>query len=204
MTYGLVVVLGGTFDPVHVGHLHAAKAAGRALNAETVTLVPAGRPPHRAPVATAAQRWEMLCLAVAGEDGLEASDAEMRRRGPSYSADTIRAFGAPRRSVAWVLGSDGLRGWRTWRGAATLRRRCHVVALPRPGAAMRPLPGFRVTTDPRRLRQRRAGCLLPLRAAMLDVSATDIRQRLARGEDASGLLHPAVWQYITRLGLYRG
>ena len=204
MSYRLVVLLGGTFDPVHVGHLHAAKAVRRSLNAHAVTLVPSARPPHRAPVASAAQRWEMLRLAVAGEDGLEASDAELRRRGASYSADTIEAFRAPRRSVAWVLGSDGLQGCRTWRRAATLPQRCHLVVLPRPGVAARTLPGFRVAASAQRLKQRRAGWLLPLREAMLDVSATDIRQRLARGEDAGGLLHPAVSQYITRLGLYRG
>ena len=203
MTRNLVVLLGGTFDPVHIGHLHAAQAARRALRAPAATLVLSARPPHRAPVASAAQRWEMLRLAVADEDGLEASDAELARRGASYSADTIAAFAAPRRSVAWLLGSDGLRGMLAWHRAATLPRSCHLVVLARPGVAPTGLRGFRVTCDPGRLRQRRGGLLLPLQAPMLDVSATEARRRLAVGLDAASLLKPAVWQYIKQRDLYR-
>ena len=203
MRRDLVVLFGGTFDPIHVGHVSAAQAARAELGVDAVTLVPSARPPHRNPVASAAHRLRMLRLAIADEPGLKASDVELRRRGRSYTIDTVRAFGGPRRSVVWLLGSDGLAAFGAWRGVAALPRSGHVVVLVRPGAAPGGLARFRRALGPTALRHRGAGCQLALNAPMLNVSATDIRRRLRRGEDASHLLNPAVWHYIWRHGLYR-
>lgn len=199
----LVVLLGGTFDPIHIGHLSAAQAAREELGVDTVTLVPSARPPHRSPVASAAHRFRMLRLAIADEPGLRASKVELLRRGRSYTIDTMRAFAAPRRGVVWLLGSDGLASFGAWRGVKALPRSGHIAVLARPGVVPSGLARFRRALGPTLLRHRHAGCQLALNAPMLNVSATDVRHRLRRGEDASHLLKPAVWHYIWRHGLYR-
>ena len=203
MSRRLVVLLGGTFDPVHLGHLNAAHAARRALGVEAATLVLSARPPHRTAVASAAHRFAMLRLATADEPGLVASGTELRRPGPSYSIDTLRAFAGPGRSVVWLLGSDSLSAFREWRDVEAFPRCGHVAVLARPGAPPSTLPGFKPARRPECLRESAAGRLLVLEAAMLNVAATDIRARVQRGEDATHLLKPAVKHYICRHGLYR-
>ena len=193
--------LGGTFDPVHVGHLHAARSVGKALGGPLVTLVLAARPPHRAARADAADRWEMLRLAVSGDAALAASDVELRRDGPSYSIDTIESLGDGD-PIAWIVGSDGLDTFATWHRFRAFSKRCHIVAVVRPGTAVVPLAGFSRVDDPECLLQRERGCLFVLPHPMLDVSATRIRRILSRGGDASALLPSPVWTYIEQRGLY--
>lgn len=196
-------LLGGTFDPVHTGHLHAARAVRAELGLASVTLVLSARPPHRAVVASAAARWRMLRLAVANEVGLEVSDIEVERRGPSYSIDTIDTFAAAGDTVVWILGSDGLDAFTTWHQYDAFATRCHVAVVARPESEVRALPGFREVLRPDCLARRPAGLVFVARSAMLDVSATAVRRLAAHGEDASRLLTPAVWNYIRRRGLYR-
>ena len=193
--------LGGTFDPVHVGHLHAARSVGNALGVPLVTLVLAAQPPHRAARADAADRWEMLRLAVSGDAALAASDVELRRDGPSYSIDTIELLGDGD-PIAWIVGSDGLDTFATWHRFPAFAKRCHIVAVVRPGTAVVPLPGFSRVDDPECLARRERGCLFVLPHPMLDVSATRIRRILSRGGDASALLPSPVWTYIEQRGLY--
>ena len=193
--------LGGTFDPVHVGHLHAARCVKNALGLPSVTLVLAARPPHRAAAANALDRWEMLRLAVSGDAALAASDVELRRDGPSYSIDTIESLGNGD-PIAWILGSDGLDTFASWHRFRAFAECCHIVAVVRPGTAVVPLPGFSRVEDPERLSQCERGCLFVLSHPMLDVSATRIRQILSRGGDASALLPSPVWSYIEQRGLY--
>ncbi len=200
----LRAILGGTFDPVHIGHLHGAQAVRRELGLDSVTLVLSARPPHRSAAATAEDRWRMLQVAASEEAGIEASDVELRRRGPSYSIDTIRAFRARGETVVWILGSDGLDAFRTWHEYKAFAAACHVAVLVRPAATVTALPGFRETGEAAALVRRDTGLLFPMRTPMLDVSATRVRTSIARGEDASGLLTPAVWNYIRDRDLYRG
>lgn len=200
---GLRAVLGGTFDPVHVGHLHAARAAGRELGLASVTLVLSARPPHRSAVASVEDRWRMLCLALEEETGLEASDIELDRTGPSYSIDTIGAFRARGDAVVWILGSDGLDAFRTWHEYEAFADACHIAVLARPEAAVTDLPGFRGPATAAELAGRDTGLLFVARTPMLDVSATEVRGCIAREGDASRLLTPAVWNYIRKRGLYR-
>lgn len=208
----LRAILGGTFDPVHLGHLHAARAIRRELGLDSVTLVLSARPPHRSAAASAEDRWRMLQIAAAdeaGDDGgddagIEASDLELRRRGPSYSIDTIEAFRARGETVVWILGSDGLDAFRTWHEYEAFAAACHVAILARPPAAVTALPGFRETGDAAALAGQDTGLLFRAQTPMLDVSATRVRASIACGEDASGLLTPAVWNYIRNRGLYRG
>ena len=193
--------LGGTFDPVHVGHLHAARSVGNALGVPLVTLVLAARPPHRATRASAADRWEMLRLAVAGNAALAASDIELRRRGPSYSIDTIESLGDGD-PIVWIVGSDGLDTFATWHRFRAFAGCCHIAVVVRPGTEVVSPPGFGRVDDPACLARRRRGCLFVLSHSMLDVSASRIRHILSRGGDASALLPSPVWTYIKRRGLY--
>ena len=193
--------LGGTFDPVHVGHLHAARSVATALGVRLITLVLAARPPHRTASANAAHRWEMLRLAVADEAGLAASDIELRRDGPSYSIDTIESFGEGE-PIVWIVGSDGLDTFAAWHRSGAFAECCHIVVVARPGSRVTALPGFTQVADPACLARRTHGCLLVLTQSMLDVSSTRIRRVLSRGGDASALLPSPVWTYIKQRGLY--
>ena len=195
------VYLGGTFDPVHVGHLHAARSIASALGVGLVTLVLAARPPHRATRAKAKDRWEMLRLAVAGETMLAASDIELRREGPSYSIDTIESLGDGD-PVVWIVGSDGLDTFATWHRYRAFAGRCHIAVVVRPGTEVTSPPGFSRINDPACLARRQHGCLFVLPHSMLDISASRIRRILSRGGDASALLPSPVWTYIKRQGLY--
>ena len=193
--------LGGTFDPVHIGHLHAARSVGNVLGVSSVTLVLAAQPPHRAALADASDRWEMLRLAVSGDAALGVCDIELRRGGPSYSIDTIESLGDGD-PIVWIVGSDGLDAFPTWHRYQAFAKHCHIVVVVRPGTAVAPLPGFKRVDDPACLARCERGCLFVLSHPMLDVSATRVRRILSVGGDASALLPSPVWTYISQRGLY--
>ena len=213
-------ILGGTFDPVHLGHLHVATAAGAALGADAVTLLLAARPWHRAPpAATVDDRFAMLHLAAedANADAnrlaargrprpvLTASDHELARPGPSYTARTLAEL-AGDGPVIWLLGSDAVASIRNWHAANDLAKLCHLLVVPRPGAsapaANAPPPGFVVVADAREFAARDSGGLCYLKPTMPDISATRVRERIAAGRDVGALLPPRVWAYIRRKALY--
>ena len=213
-------ILGGTFDPVHIGHLHAALAAGQALGAQRVTLLLAARPWHRAPpLASAAHRWAMLRAAVRdanaeqlpGRAGtaprpavsmLAACDRERARPGPSYTVATLTEL-AGEEPLVWLLGDDALAGVGQWHRAQELATLCHLLVFARSERAARAPPaGFEQVANPEELGRRRSGNIHYLTTPMVRVCATEVRRRIAGGEDASALLSPRVWAYIRRQGLY--
>lgn len=208
----LLVLYGGTFDPVHNGHLAIACAA-RDLLGVPVHLMPAADPPHRAaPGADAATRAALLDLAVAGEAGLHVDRRELQRVGRSWTVDTLRALrgSAPERPVALLLGADGFRGlpqWKEWRALFAL---AHFVVAERAGDPLdRDLPAAlaeclagRWTTDPGDLRAVPAGRVLRLRQPLSPESATEVRRRIAAGEPWQVMVPAAVAARITTDGLY--
>jgi nicotinate-nucleotide adenylyltransferase len=208
MTIGL---FGGTFDPVHVGHLDVARAARAAASLDAVWLVPARLPPHRRPpFASAAHRFAMAALAAASEPGVLVSDLEMDAPGPSYTADTLdrlEARGCDLRTVCFVIGVDAFHDIAAWKDYPRVVERCDFVVVSRPGFAVgelrRALPGLapRMTDAPLR-RASRPGILL-VDAPTSAVSSTDVRQAIRRGASLDGLLPPAVAGHIRRHGLYR-
>lgn len=214
----LLVCYGGTFDPVHDGHLAVARAARDGLHAD-VALLPARDPPHKAVTgANATQRAEMLDLAVAGEPGLRVDRRELSRAGPSYSVDTLGELRAERGGdapIAWLVGADSLRQLHTWHRWRELLQRAHLVVVERPGAdidvaALRNAsPAVADMVAHRRCRPDElagaahgAFAMLPL-PALRPESSTELRRRIASGDAWMHWVPPAVAAYIVREGLYR-
>jgi nicotinate-nucleotide adenylyltransferase len=185
-------VLGGTFDPPHYGHLIAAQEAWSVLTLDRVLLVPAREPPHKDPAGLTAPelRLEMLYAAVAGDPRLAVSDIELRRDGPSFTVDTLRALRAtePGAELYLLLGADQYLELDTWRSAAEIRRLARIGVFARWG------------DDPA------AGRVGVERVAMprIDLSASAIRHRVAAGRPIRYLVPEAVERLIDEHGLYRG
>ncbi|MEN5115780.1 nicotinate-nucleotide adenylyltransferase [Luteimonas sp. TWI662] len=210
----LYLVYGGTFDPLHCGHLAIARAARDALGC-AVRLMPAADPPHRAPPgADAAQRAAMIALAIDGEPGLLLDPEELQRGGRSYTVDTLAALRArlgDARPLAWLVGADsllGLPGWHRWQALFAL---AHLVVAERPGSgldgalapALAACLADRWTDDPAALSAIPAGRVLRLRQPLHPVSATQVRARAAAGAPLAGLVPDAVAAFIQEKGLYR-
>jgi len=185
-------ILGGSFDPVHAGHVGLAVAARERLRLDRVLLVPAASQPlkPRGAVAPAEDRYAMVLLAVRGRPGIEASDLELRRAGPSYTVDTLREVRRglePGDALLLLLGADALRDFPRWREAAAIPALAEVVAFPRPGVRPPRLPaGIRAE-----------------RVETQDVSSTEVRRRVAAGKGVEDLVGPEVAAYIAVRGLYR-
>lgn len=199
-------ILGGTFDPVHLGHLHAARRARAGLGIPDVTLLLAARPGHRAvPEAGIRDRWRMLRLATQQDAGLLVSDLEVVRAGPSYTVDSLGGLqgGGP---LVWLIGRDALADVPSWHRADELGSLCHLVVLDRPaGDGSEPIVprGFERVGEVADLLERPSGRLYCLPNAMLDISASQVRRTIAEGGDARALLPSDVWTYICEQGLYR-
>jgi nicotinate-nucleotide adenylyltransferase len=182
-------VFGGTFDPVHAGHLLVARDSRVLLGLDTVLFVVAGDPWQKAGtvVASAKDRLAMVRLAVDGEAGLVVDDREVRRPGPSYMADTLAELAAehPGTRLVLLLGADAAAGLDTWVRADEIRALAELAILPRAGEIAAPV-GAQVLATPR-----------------VDVSSREIRARVAAGAPVDGLVPPAVGAYIRRRGLYR-
>ena len=182
-------ILGGTFDPIHLGHLAAARAAMGCAHLDRVILIPAAVPPHRpATSAGADDRLEMTRLAIDEEKGLDVSDIEVRREGVSYTVDTLRELRRlhPDDELFLILGWDAAKLFRKWREPDEVRRLASLVIVTRPGSGA---PSG--TSD--------IVCERPT----ADVSASALRRRLAHGQPVTDMLPPAVADYVARKGLYR-
>jgi nicotinate-nucleotide adenylyltransferase len=205
-------VLGGTFDPVHLGHVAVGRAAAAALALDEVRLVPSRLPPHRTgPHASGYHRFAMAALSAADEPRWTVSDSELLRDGPSYSFDTLTALAAAEGLAAsqifFLIGADAFAEIATWSRYPAVLDLAHFVVVTRPGTPLDAVrarvpalagrfttPDQAATTGPTRV--------VALEAATPDVSSTAIRARAARGEALSGLVTRPVAQYIQRHGLY--
>jgi nicotinate-nucleotide adenylyltransferase len=196
-----LAILGGTFDPVHNGHLRAAWEAAELLGAE-VRLVPAHVPPHRAtPVASPAQRIALLRAALEGQRNLVLDDRELRREGPSYTIDTLlelREEIGPERPLVLLLGIDAFHGLPEWHRWRELFDFAHIGVLTRPGHELQPGASLRIKiasrrcTAPQALRESPAGRVLPIAITPLEISASRIRELLAAGRQPRFLVPAAL------------
>lgn len=211
-----LVLFGGTFDPVHFGHLRVAADVRAALAVPRVMLVPAADPAHRPPPgASAADRVAMLELAIEADPGIGLELAEIRRGGTSYTVDTLRSLRArwPSRPLAWVVGADAFLGLLAWHRWQDLLELAHVIVVARPGVdfgagvhgELARLWNARATTDLGALREP-AGAILRVQTSPNAISATAIRAALAQRprDDAAliRLLPQAVLTYIESHQLY--
>jgi nicotinate-nucleotide adenylyltransferase len=192
-------ILGGTFDPIHVGHLAVAKAAIDCAQLDRVLFVPSAQPPHRgAAQAPAEDRLAMTKLAVQGEPNFEVSDVEVRRGGRSYTVDTLSELHRthPDDELFLILGWDAARLFRTWHEPERVSSIASVVIVDRPGlvpAAQAELAGLGL--DPARVIK----CHVPTP----DVSGSALRRAIAAGQPVTGQLPPAVERYVADHDLYR-
>ncbi len=206
-------VLGGTFDPIHLGHLDAAEAARAALSLDGVMLLPSHDPPHKAadPRASGFHRFAMVCLAVADRPGYVASDLELTRPGPTYTVDTLRALHAQGwrpSQLFFVIGADAFADIATWREFPAVMDRAHFVVIGRPGATLEGALARAPQLRPRVRDPRGPGADAPgtgvflVEARTSDVSSTLIRARLAGGQSIADLVPPAVAHHIVTHHLY--
>ncbi|MDD5557948.1 MAG: nicotinate-nucleotide adenylyltransferase [bacterium] len=201
-----VGILGGSFDPVHIGHLIIAREVLERLGLDEVLLVPCNVPPHKRPAAAAAaaHRLRMVELAVRGDPCLAACDMEIRRGGVSYSIDTVDALKrrrGPAASLHFIIGADSLLDLATWKEYARLVTACEIVTAARPGCDLRGWPPPAAAIPPAAAAAIRAR-ILP--TPLIDISSTDIRRRRREGRGIRYLVPAAVERYIVREGLYAG
>ena len=199
---GTIAVFGGTFDPPHNGHV---KLAGDIISsgaADKVIFVPAFKPPHKpdSPVSEYGARLDMLKIATSGNDKFAVSDIESKRVGPSYTFDTLREFSRlhPGSEIKLLIGSDSLNLLHTWYRAAELVQNWSLLVYPR-----KRHPSLReelFLNWGNEVAEKLLGYILPL--PFYDFSSTEIRDKVIKGEDVSGLLDPDVYNYIIENGLY--
>ncbi|MDE1989468.1 MAG: nicotinate-nucleotide adenylyltransferase [Betaproteobacteria bacterium] len=205
--------MGGTFDPLHAGHLALAQEALRQLNLSGVILIPAGAPWQRHPEAPAGDRLEMVRRGTQQVPGLQVDDREIRRSGPTYTIDTIqelRADWGAQRPLWLILGADAFLRLPTWHRWLELLDQVHLAVFCRPGSplstAAMPL-ALREEFERRHCPSRQAhgagGTIASCRMPLLDISATDVRNALHAGHPPADLLPPTVLDYIETHQLYR-
>jgi nicotinate-nucleotide adenylyltransferase len=210
-----VGIFGGTFNPVHFGHLRPALELREQLSLQRMLLVPCSIPPHREqPEATAEQRLVMLKHAVASEAALEIDERELHREGPSYMVDTLSSLREELGDtpICLCLGVDaflGLTGWHRWQELLELS---HIVVAHRPGwhfepAAMqgelKALLSSRQCQQPKAIHEKPAGHIVLQAVTQLAISSTAIRETISQGRSARYLLPDDVWHYILEQKLYR-
>ena len=206
-----VGIFGGTFDPVHYGHLRAALEAREMLKLEDFRLLPAGTPPHRSnTIASGIHRLAMLRLAVAEHSGFRVDDREVRREGNSYMADTLREIrdetgDSPLMLIIGQDAANALDSWHQWR---TIFDLAHLVIMRRPesrlawSGELQNQMERRLARNPEQLRERAGGLILPLEVTQLAISSTGIRTQLLAGQSPRFLLPDVVIDYIEQNKLY--
>jgi nicotinate-nucleotide adenylyltransferase len=216
---GPVGILGGTFDPIHLGHLRVAEEIAEACKLAVVRFIPAALPPHRAtPRVTAEDRLDMTRLAIADNLRFALDDRELKRTGPSYSFDTLtelrQELGAAR-PICLILGADAFLDLATWHRWHELFSLAHLVVAHRPGFPVdswgqrMPQPLAR-EYEARRLMQplathwTPAGGIATVATTALDIAATRIRAGLEAGRSQRYLIPDSVLDYIETRGLYKG
>jgi nicotinate-nucleotide adenylyltransferase len=189
-------IFGGTFDPIHLGHLRAAENAREALGLGAVYFVPAHTPPHRpGPSSSANDRFAMVTLATAAHPSFVPSDVELRRSGPSYTVDTLLALREelPSHELLLILGSDAFGEIATWREPERIFKLCRLAVVHRPGEPPRGDKALDISAER----------VVWVEAAGLPISATDVRRRVGEGHSVRYLVPEPVADYIQKRALYR-
>ena len=194
MTVG---ILGGTFDPPHLGHVALARTSLAELPLERLLVVPLGEAPHKAVETDAETRYRLAEAAFAGEPGVELTRHELDRPGPSYTVDTARWAAETYGEAIFLVGADEFANFLSWREPDTILELARIAVATRPGSDAERLAAVRAGLE-------RPDRVLELPFEPLDVSSSDIRARVARGEPIDGLVPEPVARLVAALGLYRG
>ena len=212
-----VAVLGGSFNPIHHGHLLLADEILEILGVDRVLFVPAAVPPHKASadLAPAADRFAMVQLAIAGHPGFAVSDLELRRPGPSYTVDTLRELSASGDELFFVIGSETFLDLLTWREPRQVAALARLVVIPRAGSSFDPQSAAaqkvlrEIGIGESGFAHVSPGTGPPPRAVLiahvtsLPISASDLRRRVRMGRSLDFRLPPAVIEYVRRHRLYQ-
>lgn len=214
-------ILGGTFDPIHLGHTLPAKVVAEYLSLTKVLLIPANIPPHKAtPNVSAKQRAEMVHLACQSEHLFSCDERELKRDGNSYTVDTLKELKKefPQQTLYFIVGLDSLLTFTTWHKYQEILSLCHLVVNTRPNyqlgnldQATKTLLNNHQVHSINELKKQQSGGIFLLPSALpsynnhlhLDISSSDIRHRLANKQDCQQLLVPSVYTYISQNKLYR-
>lgn len=204
-------IFGGTFDPIHYGHLRTAFELIQALRLSEVLFMPAGNPPHRdVTVANPELRLQMVKAAIAQQPGFNVDDREIRRVGPSYSVDTLAELRAemPERSICLIVGMDAFLGLPKWHQWQDILKLAHLIVAHRPGwraPTMGPLGELLVDGGTGRvddLHENKAGRIFIHAVTQLEISSTEVRKLIAMGRDPRYLMPDAVRDVIQQSGCY--
>jgi nicotinate-nucleotide adenylyltransferase len=202
----MIGILGGSFDPIHYGHLRTALDVRQALGLEEIRLIPLRSPPHRGALATDPEtRLAMVRAAVADDPAFRVDDRELKRAGKSYTLDTLLSLREeiPEAPICLLLGNDAFRGFPGWHRPQEILQQAHLVVMARPGEPVPTLYPEHIATDPALLEQTLGGKILQQQVTQLEISATQIRAMLKEGRSPRYLLPEPVLEIIERQGLYR-
>lgn len=200
----LIGLYGGSFDPVHIGHLVIARAVAESLDLERVIFLPSARPPHKqsGTLASADHRARMVRLAIGDESIFELSDYDLTRSGPTYTVETIDHFATalgPQAHLHWIIGKDSLVEIPTWKSADNLIDTCRIITAARPGPTDIDWSAITESVGESRAHKLREGIV---ETPMIDISSTQIRERLSVGRSIRHLTPDAVHEYIFENHLY--
>ena len=200
-----IALFGGTFDPIHLGHTGIAAEAVKHIGAEKIVFVPAKRSPLKgfSPCSSDEDRFAMIALAIAGNKNFELSDYELKRPEPSYTLQTVRQFQADyssETSIYWLIGADSIDDLPHWYRIVELIDECNISAMYRAGCEPPDFSKFKSLWGPERVEKLQRNVI---QTSLIDISSTEIRDRLAAGLDVTDMLHPAVANYIHKRGLYQ-
>jgi nicotinate-nucleotide adenylyltransferase len=205
----LICLFGGTFDPVHYGHLKPLNELQQYLAADAVYVLPASVPPHRpAPLASSEQRQNMLQLALREYPGFILDSRELERSGPSWTVLTLQSFRQqyPDASLCLVMGSDAFNGLSSWYHWQQIPQLANIIVIERAGMKTAKRPDWateHLVRDVDSLRESKSSSILYVSLKGYDISATEIRQRMAQKLDVTGMLPDKVIDYIRQNGIYQ-
>jgi nicotinate-nucleotide adenylyltransferase len=200
-----IVLFGGTFDPIHLGHTAVAAHAAKHIGADKLVFIPAKRSPLKGflPRASDDDRFKMITLATAGERSFQVSDFELQKPAPSYTLETVRKFQeeyGDEVAFYWLVGADGVNDLAYWHMIVELIDACNLTTMYRAGCEPPNFTKFEAIWGRLRVDKLQRNIV---QTPLVDISSTEIRTRLAEGRDVSKMLHPAVSGYICQHGLYQ-
>ncbi len=200
-----IVLFGGTFDPIHLGHTRVAAYTAEHIGAEKIVFIPAKRSPLKNffPEANDSDRLEMISLAITDNKTFELSDYELKKAEPSYTLHTIRHFKADYgkdTTIYWLVGADSIDELPLWYGMPELIDECNLLVMYRAGYSPPNFEKFTTIWGQKRTEKLQRNII---KTPLIDISSTEIRKRISTGRDATEMLHPKVADYILKHGLYK-